>query len=67
MWRLRVRQAAKDRAFRKMIRLCGGDHVLAYRLYGSNVIHVKRRPMKRDEPWDIDWSDCALAHWYGVL
>lgn len=56
------------RDFRKMVGLCGGDRDLAERLsgYGDKVIPFPRPRHEREEPREIDWSDCPLAKRYGV-
>ena len=64
-----------ERQRRKMVGLCGGDRVLAARLLGtvasapdaSESPRIASGAESHDVlPWDIDWSDCALAQRYGV-
>ena len=68
-------QRLKRSQVRKMIGLCAGDRDLAARLLGTNVVILREVAPKRErprrfepcgDPWDIDWSDCALAQRYGV-
>ena len=62
--------------FNRMLALCSGDRDLAARLSGFDpalepqvvrrVVRRFRKPPKREEPWEIDRTDCPLAKRYGV-